>query len=173
MTSELWASAVEVLRENDLGGWTKPAPRLYPYQWSWDSAFIAIGLVHVDPSRAVRELETLFGAQWADGRVPHIVFNNNDETPKEDYFPDPGWWASQKFSPPAPAHTPNGKTAAPTAANGPPDAHNSRTERRQRTAKVSPHAQSTTLSRLPTPDHNRASLRRVPAAARLPTQPQT
>jgi hypothetical protein len=111
MTSELWASAVEVLRENDLGGWTKPAPRLYPHQWSWDSAFIAIGLVHVDPSRAMRELETLFGAQWADGRVPHIVFNT--EAPEEDYFPDAGWWASQKFSPPAPAHIPTSGLVQP------------------------------------------------------------
>ena len=51
------------------------APRLYPHQWSWDSAFIAIGLAHIDAERALRELETLFAAQWADGRVPHIVFN--------------------------------------------------------------------------------------------------
>jgi glucosylglycerate hydrolase len=111
MTSNLWTAAVEVLRENDLGGWTKPAPRLYPYQWSWDSAFIAIGLVHIDPLRAVRELETLFTAQWADGRVPHIVFNN--EAPTQDYFPDPGWWASQKFSPPAPADTPTSGLVQP------------------------------------------------------------
>src|ERR1041385_7072317 len=93
-------AALAVLRENDLGGWTKPAPRLYPHQWSWDSAFIAIGLVHVDPLRGVHELETLFAAQWADGRVPHIVFNK--EAANADYFPDPAWWASQKFSPPAP-----------------------------------------------------------------------
>jgi glycogen debranching enzyme len=98
---DLWNAAVQVLRENDLGGWTKPAPRLYPYQWSWDSAFIAIGLVHVDASRALRELETLFSAQWADGRVPHIVFGT--EALDQDYFPGPGWWASQQNSPPAPA----------------------------------------------------------------------
>ncbi len=108
---ELWNAAVEVLRANDLGGWTKPAPRLYPYQWSWDSAFIAIGLVHVDPARAARELETLFAAQWADGRVPHIVFNN--DTSAEDYFPDPGWWASEKYSPPAPANTPTSGLVQP------------------------------------------------------------
>jgi hypothetical protein len=100
--AELWDSAVAVLRGNDLGGWTKPAPALYPHQWSWDSAFIAIGLVRVDPSRAVLELETLFSAQWRDGRVPHIVFNPNAED--TDYFPDPTWWASQRFSPPAPAN---------------------------------------------------------------------
>jgi glucosylglycerate hydrolase len=111
MTSELWTAAVEVLRENDLGGWTKPAPRLYPHQWSWDSAFIAIGLVHVDPLRAVRELETLFAAQWADGRVPHTVFNK--EAAKEEYFPDPGWWASQEFSPPAPPNTPTSGLVQP------------------------------------------------------------
>jgi hypothetical protein len=109
--AELWDAAVAVLRKNDLGGWTKPAPALYPYQWSWDSAFIAIGLVHVDPVRAVRELETLFAAQWLDGRVPHIVFDGEDPSP--DYFPDAGWWVSQQFSPPAPARTPTSGLVQP------------------------------------------------------------
>ena len=71
----LRAAALAVLEKNDLGDWTKPAPRLYPHQWSWDSAFIAIGLAQENPDRALRELETLFSAQWSDGRVPHIVFN--------------------------------------------------------------------------------------------------
>jgi hypothetical protein len=94
----LQQAARAVLRTNDLGGWTRPAPRLYPHQWSWDSAFIAIGLAHVDLSRALLELETLFAAQWSDGRVPHIVFN-----PKgQDYFPGPDWWASAKTSRAAP-----------------------------------------------------------------------
>lgn len=85
----LWNDAVAVLRANDLGEWTKPAPRLYPHQWSLDSAFIALGLCRVDADRALRELEHLFGAQWADGRLPHIVFN-----PKaHDYFPGPDLWA--------------------------------------------------------------------------------
>jgi hypothetical protein len=43
--------------------------------------------------------------------VPHIVFNN--ETPTQDYFPDPGWWASQTFSPPAPANTPTSGLVQP------------------------------------------------------------
>ena len=68
-------ATIEVLRRNDLGGWTKAAPRLYPHQWSWDSAFIAIGLAHVDTARAAQELRSLFAAQWATGLVPHIVFN--------------------------------------------------------------------------------------------------
>ncbi|MEK8105955.1 hypothetical protein NKG94_13860 [Micromonospora sp. M12] len=54
---------------------TVPSRTLYPHQWSWDSAFIAIGLAQVRPERAWRELASLFRAQWADGRVPHIVFN--------------------------------------------------------------------------------------------------
>ena len=87
-----------MLARNDLGSWTKPAPRLYPHQWSWDSAFIAIGLANVDLHRALRELETLFEAQWTDGRVPHIVFNPQ----AGDYFPGPDWWASARTSAAAP-----------------------------------------------------------------------
>jgi hypothetical protein len=80
-----------VLRANDVGGWTKPAPRLYPHQWSWDSAFIAIGLTHLDPARATGELEHLFAAQWSDGRVPHMVFD-----PKvPEYWPGPDLWGSR------------------------------------------------------------------------------
>jgi glucosylglycerate hydrolase len=64
-----------VLRRNDLGGRTMASPSLYPHQWSWDSAFVAMGLAHLDTRRAWRELSSLFRAQWANGKVPHIVFN--------------------------------------------------------------------------------------------------
>src|ERR1041385_3471443 len=94
-------AALAVLRLNDLGDWTKPAPRLYPHQWSWDSAFIAIGLAHTDPERALRELESLFRAQWSDGRVPHIVFN----PAAADYFPGADWWASASSSTAAPSES--------------------------------------------------------------------
>jgi hypothetical protein len=93
-TEPLYEAAVQVLRHNDLGGWTRPAPRLYPHQWSWDSAFIALGLARLDPRRALCELETLFAAQWDDGRVPHIVFNPG----AGEYFPGPEWWASARSS---------------------------------------------------------------------------
>jgi glycogen debranching enzyme len=69
-----------------------PSRGLYPHQWSWDSAFIAIGLRHLSPLRAQTELETLLGAQWADGRVPHIVFNPS--VPLDAYFPSPDFWRS-------------------------------------------------------------------------------
>jgi glucosylglycerate hydrolase len=97
-TGTLREGALDVLRLNDLGRWTKPAPRLYPHQWSWDSAFIAIGLAHVDLNRALLELESLFEAQWSDGRVPHIVFN----PAAKDYFPGPDRWASAAVSERAP-----------------------------------------------------------------------
>ncbi|MFI7542380.1 MGH1-like glycoside hydrolase domain-containing protein [Actinoplanes sp. NPDC049599] len=78
------------------GNWrlcaTVPAAGLYPHQWSWDSAFIAIGLRHLSPVRAQRELESLFGAQWRDGRVPHIVFDPH--VPADAYFPGPAFWQS-------------------------------------------------------------------------------
>jgi hypothetical protein len=42
--------------------------------------------------RAQTELETLLGAQWADGRIPHIVFNPS--VPLDAYFPSPDFWRS-------------------------------------------------------------------------------
>ncbi|GAA2428715.1 MGH1-like glycoside hydrolase domain-containing protein [Streptomyces macrosporus] len=84
--------AARVLLTNWTGTSTVPSRTLYPHQWSWDSAFIAIGLRHLSPRRAQRELETLLGAQWADGRVPHIVFN--PAVPLGAYFPSPDFWQS-------------------------------------------------------------------------------
>lgn len=91
-TGTLHVRAVRVLDGNWTGRSTVPSPRLYPHQWSWDSAFIAIGLRHVSPLRAQTELETLLAAQWADGRVPHIVFNPS--VPLDAYFPSPDFWRS-------------------------------------------------------------------------------
>ena len=101
---ERWRSLVPraetVLRLNDMGGWTRASPTLYPHQWSWDSAFIAIGLAHLDLRRAARELETLLAGQWRDGKVPHIVFN--PYAPAGSYFPGPEHWATVAESPDAP-----------------------------------------------------------------------
>ncbi|WP_052863095.1 MGH1-like glycoside hydrolase domain-containing protein [Streptomyces niger] len=85
-------AARRVLLRNWTGAATVPSHGLYPHQWSWDSAFIAIGLRHLSPLRAQRELETLLGAQWGDGRVPHIVFN--PAVPLDAYFPSPDFWRS-------------------------------------------------------------------------------
>ena len=93
--------ATDVLRRNGLKAWTKPAPSLYPHQWSWDSAFIALGLAHVDNRRATDELESLFTGQWSTGKVPHIVFD--PEAPPKSYFPDAERWNSSALSEDAPS----------------------------------------------------------------------
>ena len=93
--------ATDVLRRNGLKAWTKPAPSLYPHQWSWDSAFIALGLAHVDNRRATDELESLFRGQWSTGKVPHIIFD--PEAPPKSYFPDAERWNSSALSEDAPS----------------------------------------------------------------------
>jgi hypothetical protein len=97
---DIIARAAEVLRENDMGEWTRASPTLYPHQWSWDTAFIAIGLAHLDTGRAAREIRTLLEYQWKNGKIPHIVFN--PDAPPESYFPGPEHWASATDSPDAP-----------------------------------------------------------------------
>lgn len=97
---DLARGAEAVLRENDMGGWTRAAPDLYPHQWSWDTGFVAIGLAQLDVGRAARELLGLFERQWKTGKVPHIVFN--PDAPKESYFPGAEHWSSAGVYPNAP-----------------------------------------------------------------------
>jgi hypothetical protein len=89
---KLRRAAIDVLERNWTGSVTLPSINQYPHQWSWDSAFIAIGAAHHNPARARTELGTLFDAQWADGRLPHIVFSGSDA----DYFPGADYWASRR-----------------------------------------------------------------------------
>ncbi|MFD0853325.1 hypothetical protein ACFQ07_13875, partial [Actinomadura adrarensis] len=44
---ETAAKAAYALRGNDRGHLTVAAPGLYPHMWSWDAAFIAIGLARL------------------------------------------------------------------------------------------------------------------------------
>ncbi|MCE3276982.1 MAG: hypothetical protein K0R13_2837 [Propionibacteriaceae bacterium] len=97
---QLAREAIRVLIENWHGHATVPSRRLYPHQWSWDSAFIALGQLHVAPQRAAVELLSLFGAQWADGRIPHIAFN--PAVADDAYFPGPSFWRSSAL----PGHPP-------------------------------------------------------------------
>src|SRR6266511_2572358 len=66
---ELGEAAAGVLRTNDRGTMTVAAPRLYPHQWSWDAAFVAIGLAHLSVPRACVELDSLLAAQWRTGMI--------------------------------------------------------------------------------------------------------
>jgi len=92
--------AREVLDGSWIGASTLPSRTLYPHQWSWDSAFMAIGRSWYDEAKAQQELRSLFRAQWADGRVPHIVFN--PAVAEDAYFPGPAFWESSKRSAQAP-----------------------------------------------------------------------
>jgi len=107
-TAALAARAAYVLRGNDLGTMTTAAPRLYPHMWSWDAAFVAIGLATVNLDRAVLELDTLLAAQWSTGMLPHIVFAaaahmRDTRTREDDYFPGPDRWGCVESGAPAPS----------------------------------------------------------------------
>jgi hypothetical protein len=86
------ACATTVLEANWNRSHTLPATGLYPHQWSWDSAFIAIGLRHISPRRAGQELDSLLAGQWSDGRIPQIIFDPHRDT---DYSPGSGFWQSR------------------------------------------------------------------------------
>ncbi len=64
-------------------GFTIPSQGLYPFQWKWDSGFIAIGLCYYNIEKAKLEVKTLLDAQWENGFIPHIVFHNENDS----YFP--------------------------------------------------------------------------------------
>jgi glycogen debranching enzyme len=108
----LFERAAAVLRANDTGTFVKPAPHVYPFQWNWDSALVAIGLAHVDPERGRTEVRSLLAGQWADGMVPHIVFHHLDV----DYSPGPELWGSVDC-PGAPAVATSGLTQPPVLAS--------------------------------------------------------
>jgi glycogen debranching enzyme len=97
----LVARAIDILKANDTGSSTKPAPALYPHLWSWDSAFVAIGIAHYDPDRAVEELRSLMRGQWKNGMIPHIQFHPG--VPADAYFPDAARWDARAVSRDAPS----------------------------------------------------------------------
>ncbi len=92
LTQDFNADARAILSTNDRGDYTVPNGRVYPFQWNWDSAFVALGFDTFDRNRAWTEIETLFRAQWDDGFLPHIVFWQDDE----GYFPGPGVWGTNR-----------------------------------------------------------------------------
>ena len=84
MNKDLINDAKIVLNNNfQEKGYSIPCKGLYPFQWKWDSGFIAIGFAHYDLDKAKQEIETLLNAQWGNGFIPHIVFHVESDT----YFP--------------------------------------------------------------------------------------
>ena len=84
----LTQTAIDILTQNDRGGFTIPTKGLYPYQWNWDSAFVALGIATYDMDRAWAEITSLIEGQWPDGMIPSIIFRSDDP----DYFPGPSRW---------------------------------------------------------------------------------
>lgn len=118
---ELLVAARGVLDGNRSGAYTRPSQALYPHQWSWDSAFIAVGRSWYDAAGARLELETLFEAQWETGMVPSIVFDA--AAPPDAYFPGPDVWQSER-SPAAPNGRPtSGITQPPIHARAALEVH--------------------------------------------------
>lgn len=110
MSEEMIDRAKEVLENNfQEGGFTIPSKGLYPFQWKWDSGFIALGYAHYDVDKAKKEMETLLDAQWENGFIPHIVFHNDSDT----YFPGPDFHLSR-------LHPQSSKTYRSTGMTQPP-----------------------------------------------------
>ncbi|MEM9920706.1 MAG: trehalase family glycosidase [Bacteroidota bacterium] len=86
---ELYEPALQILKKNWKDGFTIPASKLYPFQWNWDSGFTSIGQSHFDLDYAIRELQSLFSGQWANGMIPHIIFHSENE---KTYFPNYDFW---------------------------------------------------------------------------------
>ncbi|MDB4608993.1 MAG: trehalase family glycosidase [Polaribacter sp.] len=92
MKDSLLTQAKSVLSNNfQEKGFTIPSKGLYPFQWKWDSGFIALGFAHYDMPKAKKEIETILDAQWENGFIPHIVFHNDSDS----YFPGPDFHQSE------------------------------------------------------------------------------
>src|SRR6266536_4311792 len=107
---ELVRRARAVLDANWRGQSTVPSGSLYPHQWSWDAAFIAIGRSWVEQDRAQREPESMSEAQWSSGMLPHIKFD--PQVPDDAYCPGAGFWQSER-SPAAPRGVPTSGITQP------------------------------------------------------------
>jgi len=95
-------AATAVLDRHWLHNGTTAIQNKYPYQWSWDSGFIAMGYAHYSQPRAMEELRSLFEGQWRNGLLPHVAFHQWRPGHLHD-FPGPDMWQAER-SPYAPRH---------------------------------------------------------------------
>ncbi len=87
--SKLVKIAKKTLLNNRRFTYTLPTNnKLYPAQWNWDSAFIALGYSHFNINFALDEISTLLKGQWKDGMIPHILFHDKNTK----YFPNHTVW---------------------------------------------------------------------------------
>ena len=82
-------NAQKILIGNRKRGYTLPTNnKLYPAQWNWDSAFIALGYSYFNLNFAFKEIKTLLDGQWKDGMIPHILFHDTNT----NYYPNHTAW---------------------------------------------------------------------------------
>jgi Trehalase len=99
--AELREACQNVLEKNSKTKFTIPCEGLYPFQWLWDSAFIAVGWSHIDHARARAEFQSLFDAQWSNGFMAHIIYQDDDAG--KSYFPGSAFQGAMR-NPFAPRH---------------------------------------------------------------------
>ena len=99
---ELLNQAKEILQHNTIAVTVdgKPYERIIPsrdyyvHQWLWDTAGIAMGLVHVREEAAFYELLLLTAGQWNNGLMPHIIYNQGETK----YYPPADKWQTTSFT---------------------------------------------------------------------------
>lgn len=85
-------TAKQIIQNNWRDGFTVPTSRLYPFQWMWDSGFVALGTSTYDIKMALSEIGKIFTGQWENGMIPHILFHSEKE---KTYFPNYDFWNSR------------------------------------------------------------------------------
>lgn len=62
--------------------YTIPSKNTYPYQWLWDSCFMAIVMSHFDITQAKQELRALVSKQFENGMIPHMIYWQHADVPE-------------------------------------------------------------------------------------------
>ncbi len=89
-------AAKRTLIKNRRSKYTLPTnTKLYPAQWNWDSAFIALGYSNFNLNYSIKEIETLLSGQWNDGMIPHILFHKKNLNYTPNYK---AWNCGEKIS---------------------------------------------------------------------------
>jgi len=88
---QLVEKAKKIIEQNWRGSFSVPTDALYPFQWMWDSGFVALGTACFDLDSALQEIDSMFTGQWENGMLPHIIFHSETE---ETYFPNWDFWES-------------------------------------------------------------------------------